>query len=213
MVDTDTMPPDFVATAFVGGFLQRWAYMESDMRDCIEKGLKLGKLEAVMLCSNMSLRDKINLLKTLVSFRLRFDEKERDDFIGVLDGIAGITWMRNMMAHDIFGATEDRQGVQFFVVKAKGNLQFPDTIWPHAKFFEEGERITGFRDGIRKLTFVLDSQNKEERTADDAARMKLISASIAAVYRQLHHPRPVRGSSLFGATEKKDDETPPDPAP
>jgi hypothetical protein len=211
MSNSDTLHPDTMAVALVGRFLQHWGALEPAMREAIGNGLRLGKLETVMVCCNMQLRDKINLLKTLAEFRLPKEAIEQKRFKDALEDISDLSWIRNMMAHDVFAPSPDRQGVQFLVMKAKGKLDFPETIWPASRFYEEASRVGAVQEEIKALSERFQSINAAEKAATDAEQTKQIAAGVAVMYRLLHRPQPVRGSILSGATEKTDSETPPDP--
>lgn len=139
MTDFASLDPETRAVALVGSFLQHWAIMEGAMRSAIEKALNLDSLQGTVVCANISLRDKINLLKTLVNMAFLPDEEGRARAIKLLEGIAGMSANRNMIAHDMFFAKEG--GVSFFVTKAKGKLSFPTVIWTEDDFQAEYAKL------------------------------------------------------------------------
>jgi hypothetical protein len=146
MIDFHKLDKETRAVALVGTFLQCWALLESALNQALGKGLGLSRLELAVTASNIQLRDKIHILRTIADLTL-------SDIMGLktaadktLVEIGNKAPIRNMMAHDGFSASEDGQGVKFFVVKAKGSLKIPDVVWDTAKFqaeFSDISRLTG----------------------------------------------------------------------
>ena len=104
-----------------------------------------------MVTANISLRDKINLVKTIIHVSIFQNPAEKPAFTKLLDAISTASSKRNMMAHDMFLAGDNGEGVRFFVVKAKGKLDFPDEIWSSERFKSEYENIEGFTEGLQTL--------------------------------------------------------------
>lgn len=122
------------AYRLVGEFMQSWSFVENELNRGIAKLAGLGTLEAVVLRSNMGVRDKIHALKTLLyMFSL---EADRNAAVALLNTAASMSESRNMIAHTMFWAHE-KGGVEFAVVKAKGKLDFPRTVWGEAMFKEK----------------------------------------------------------------------------
>jgi len=102
--------------------------MEGAVNAAISKALKLDSIQGVIVCKNISFRDKIHILRTVVDISPidTAAKKQHDKF---LNTVARYAMDRNMVAHDLFMADESRTGVEFLVAKAKGKLQFPTIIW------------------------------------------------------------------------------------
>jgi hypothetical protein len=150
MTDINTLNAETRCLVLVGKFLQNWAAMEEVMRLAMEKLLQLDEFQAAIIASNIQLWDKINILRTLVS-RLPFDEDKIKQFNDVLVKIGKASRNRNMMAHNAFAPSPDGKGVSFSVIKAKGKLEFPDTVWEVAKFDEEYAKVERLKAGLDKI--------------------------------------------------------------
>lgn len=201
------LDPEIRALALVGHFLQWWSMLESKLNDALGNGLRLTQLQTTIVTKNIQLRDKINILKTLV--HTRGQEVER--FKGALEEVSKLSLDRNMVAHDIFMDDDDGDGVKFLVVKAKGKLAFPNTRWSIADFFVK------FYETVRLSKEV------------DAMAVVLTSLSLADLS-LLRPPEPIQGQPALGllgalnlpfpesqssspspASREISDETPPEP--
>lgn len=176
-----TLPPHLRAYALVGCFLQHWALMESAMKKAIGKALDIDGPQLSIVAANLQLRDKIHILKTVVSITPIHPPEYRENFTKLLSEIANYSATRNMMAHDVFGATEDGQAVEFHVTKAKGKLSYPETIWAVDDFAAAFEDIADFQRGLDYLT-------------DAIATAALITAAVSAATR----PQPTPDTGLLG---------------
>lgn len=147
----DSLHPSDRSYLLVGKFLQRWALMEAQLREAIGKALGLDTLQTVVACANISLRDKINILKTAVNMSVGLTNDEKAKYTKALNSIANYSPVRNMIAHDMFWPTEDGKGVQFFVIRAKGKFEIPDMQWDQKKFNEEYRAIDSFKGELAEL--------------------------------------------------------------
>ncbi len=125
MTDFRSLDPTVHSCALVGNFLALWANMEAKIRDAIAKALGLSDIQSAIVSANIQLRDKVHILRTAVDLSPIRPQSEVSRFKSVLQSILDYAPTRNMMAHDMFGPSEDGSGVEFMVVKAKGKLQFP----------------------------------------------------------------------------------------
>jgi hypothetical protein len=127
------LEPSIRCVALVGYFLQVWATLESTLNRAIVDALDLTEIQGAIVTKNIQLRDKINILKTLID--LHGVEVKR--YQKVLETIGSLSLDRNMMAHDVFFPDDQGDGVQFLVIKAKGKLSIPPTRWSVAQFFDK----------------------------------------------------------------------------
>ena len=104
--------------------------------------------QTFVLSTNVQLRDKIHICKTLTWLSKDLGDAEKVTAKALLNSVRDRTPLRNMMAHDLFWPSSESDGVEFNVIKAKGELSFPDTVWTISKFEEEiainndhGERL------------------------------------------------------------------------
>jgi hypothetical protein len=157
MSEYDYLQPDHRCCTFVGEFLQHWAFMEAELRDTLQKALGLNNIQGYTLASNIQLRDKISILRTAAYLSVGGDDDERRQNDKTLSAIADYaTANRNMMAHDMFGPAEDGKNVVFFVVKAKGKLVFPNTVWTETDFENAHKEIDGFTAFLKELRKKID---------------------------------------------------------
>ena len=122
MTDFKDLDPETRAYALVGQFLQAWSAMELALRDAIGAGLDIEAVKLQIISSNLSFRDKVNILRTLVDvFFLSEDEKAQAK--SKLQKLSEDSAKRNMIAHALFRADATKTGVEFLTVKARGNLK------------------------------------------------------------------------------------------
>ncbi len=156
MPDFEALEPIMRSYALVGCFLRGWALLEGNIKQAIGKSLGLGTVQLAIVASNMQFRDKINTLRTAVDIsRIQPDERKKH-FKAVLQDIADYSHNRNMMAHDVFGPSPDG-GVDFLVIKARGSLQVPDTVWRVQDFIEAYRKIADWTAEVDSLADELDT--------------------------------------------------------
>jgi hypothetical protein len=161
MVDIKSLDPETQSFALVGQFLKRWSEMEVKLHETIGAVLNLDETKRYILCANLRLQDKINILRTLVDVST-LAPPEKDQFKKQLTEISDYSHIRNMMAHVSFKPHNNGDGVVFSAVKAKATFSVPDIIWSIEKFQNEGKRIEQFtanlcqlRERITGVTFSL----------------------------------------------------------
>lgn len=152
-----------------------WAHLESVLNAGIHKLLRLEGVEALIATANITVRDKISLFRTLITYY-----NANSDWLKAanktLDRVSDLSGERNLVAHNMFSPHEDG-GVEFFLVKAKGKFALPETVWSiedfvlkHSEMTElakEIERLGDRTDSARRLlkAFVA---NEKRRTAINA---------------------------------------------
>lgn len=208
MTSFESLDSQTRCVARVGNFLQHWALMESGLHDTLGKALGLTDLQTVIVCKNVQLRDKIHILRTALSI-IALGTSKRETFDKTLREIDEYSHKRNMFAHDLFMPSEDGESVEFVVVKARGSLKFPKTIWGSQEFSEAFSTIQGYIEQLKVI---------RQAIADNA-----LAIAIAAA-QQRHEPMPwlygLTSVNPLGplpqephttgrTTEKKDGETPP----
>lgn len=106
------------AQARVGRFLWHWALLEAELRRALRRALNLSDLEVRILASNVQLRAKIDIIRTVINANGPTEAGQRLD--NVLKKIANYSATRNMMAHDLFGPSEDDGEIVEFFLPSKG---------------------------------------------------------------------------------------------
>lgn len=157
------------ADAHVGRFFREWGMLEASLNRLIIKSMNLGVLEGAILTGNLHLKDKLNIVKTLIyiSFLGLDDNKKYTALIAEIEKFART--YRNSLAHEQFIVTPNGD-LKFFVVRAKGKLDFPEKIWGEEKFLELSILIFEFNRKIIELTSKLENSNalKAAHQARDA---------------------------------------------
>jgi len=200
-IDSDafrSLDPDTKALVLVGQYLQNWALMESLLNTCIAKVLRLDTLQGLIVCKNVQLRDKIHILKTASALEI-FNRAELQPFTAALNHIANISSDRNMIAHDMFNAAEDGDGVVFSVTKAKGTLALVDTRWKVSDFTDRYEDI------VRTTSTVMRLADKIPKPTSRNDRPK---GGLSVLVDALSHPSPLPQSPLGLMTPLASDQEP-----
>jgi hypothetical protein len=198
------MPAPRRARLLVGTYIQMWAFMETDLNDAIEVALGLDSLQGIIVCKNINLRDKIYILKSIITLNdpTKMYEAEIDALSDISD-IAGKE--RNMIAHDAFAADTDGDGVRFFVMKAKGKLTFPETRWSIADFDQKIQNLTRLASILRSI-----ADRFTKKTPDLATLLQEPTNALSALAYpdpQSHLPQGNLGLGLLGSIPQTDDET------
>jgi hypothetical protein len=162
MADFQKLDPETRAFALVGQFLQAWSTMENSLHDAIGAALSIDAPKLKILCANIRLRDKIDILRTLIDIAPGFATEEKTQLKKSLRDIAEYSVIRNMLAHDSFRPDSAGAGVEFLTVKAKGKFELPNVIWSADRFQQEGKTVvsiglysTGFGRASRRGHSVL----------------------------------------------------------
>jgi|SRR5579871_1234643 len=155
MTDFHALDPQTRSVALVGTFLQRWSWLESAINRAIAKSLDLSTLQSAVATSNIQLRDKIHILRTIVNMSISdlLGAKTKAD--KTLRKIGKLASTRNMMAHNGFAASDDGMGVKFYVTNAKGTFEIPDIVWSIEKFETECAHILRLTDGVNEIAGLL----------------------------------------------------------
>lgn len=121
------LDPHMRSLALVGGFLQRWALVESSLNRILIKSIGLDDITGLIVVKNIQLRDKLKIINS--SIRLSF--MTEDDLIiykKLIKNINDYSAKRNIIAHELFLSNDD-ENVEFLITKANDGLNFPKEIW------------------------------------------------------------------------------------
>jgi hypothetical protein len=147
----EDIPLGLRCRVFVGGFLQKWAFMEADLRHALQNGLGLDPVQAAIVAANIQLRDKIGIVRTISQLEIIGSDDEKKEIEKKLIEIADYaTKNRNMMAHNMFTDSDDG-AVHFAVIRAKGKFDVSEAIWDEAKFEEASKKIEEFSVFLKEL--------------------------------------------------------------
>jgi hypothetical protein len=141
--------------ALVGCFLQGWALLENAINNAVGKALSLDALQTYIVTRNAQFTAKTHILRCALEFSALKDLKQRKSYDDEISDIQTYSYVRNMVAHDLFAESEKTDGVDFVVVKAKGALKFPDEDWSIARFQDEFKKVENWTASINRLTDAL----------------------------------------------------------
>lgn len=194
--------------ALIGDYLWHWSAMEGLLNNAIGKVLGLDSLQKAIVCSNITLKNKIDILKTALSLE-PISLTERKQFVETLESIRAASNERNMIAHDAFDVSEDRQRLEWFVRKAKGKLTFPDSGWTKADFESRFSQIDTFSESLEKLHSALGCSSLiKEMTKSETVPKTMFGAlgvpSLLSPQFQVDHKSDTNPSNAQG-----DEQTPP----
>src|SRR6266403_3842070 len=133
--------------ALVGEFLHRWSQMEQMLHLCISAGTKLDAVMNTVICANLTIREKLNIIRTLVDIS-SIEDGSKADFKKLLRDIGDYSTVRNMLVHDPFMIGEDAPAVYFMTVRAKGSFDTPSVLFDEARFRAEYRKIKQFTSGL-----------------------------------------------------------------
>lgn len=156
MIDYASLDHNLRTVALVGEWLQYWAMMESELNRCMGRALALDGLQTYIVAKNVQFTAKTHILKTALAGSRKVGAADRERYTKLIDAIATETPVRNMLAHDMFLPSEKTDGVEFLVVKAKGQLKFPEEDWPIQTFQDWFARMTLWRQELVKLRQIID---------------------------------------------------------
>ena len=142
------------AFSLVGQFLHIWALTEASLNNVVGAAINLTNFQQAIVCSNIQLRDKVHIARTAITLLLPSQSQEASNKL--LKNVADFaTSNRNMVAHNLFGANDDGTAVEFLLVKAKGELRFPDVNWTRADFHEKYQTMRSLANDLRELAATL----------------------------------------------------------
>jgi len=145
---------DFNHACFlVGRFMYEWALLESAINGGVGKLLGMDAVEETIATNNMQFRNKANILKTVIDLRGGGDDWAKAAHKDI-EKICDLSLDRNIVAHTIFGPTEDGK-VRFLVVKASDKLKFPETVWSPEDFVARYKKMKIYRGRVEEIISVL----------------------------------------------------------
>jgi hypothetical protein len=158
--------------ALIGQFLQRWAELESAMHLCIQTTFKLSPTARDIICANLRVQDKLNVLRTAVSLASFPSEQIATKNASMLRRVGRFAGRRNMIAHTPFRPHHDGAGVEFLHVEAKGTYDATGVIWTEQTFKREYDSICVLQAKMTSLNALL----KQHPIRDEGYREALAAA-------------------------------------
>lgn len=112
-----------------------------------------------IICANISLRDKLHILRTMVDV-LDIDKAKYDKLLRRVGKRAA---SRNTVAHDQFQPNDEGNGVRFVIVKAKGLYGTPSVVWTEKRFEQEGCLLDGIKAQLIEFNEVMGNHRSKIR--------------------------------------------------
>jgi hypothetical protein len=211
--DFRSMQPELRAIALVGHYFQVFAHMEAEVDEAIAKILSMTNQQKYVLSSNMQFHNKIHTLSTLLDLSyLGSIDKRR--YVKILNKMLGFASNdRNKFAHVRFFASPTSDGVQFFVVQAKGSLQELDLDWDVTRFEQAYAALDSCREAIMEIKQRIDRINSAFASILSSAEANLLPTSgfLGLGFQGLPSPPPQaeHTSATTSANPETDSQTPP----
>jgi hypothetical protein len=150
MVALRDLDPQIRCYVLVGKFLQAWSAMEIALHNTIGAALAIEYTKTQILCSNITFRDKTNILRTLVDVS-SFTDAEKIGAKSKLRKLSNHATRRNMVAHNAFLPDSQGDGVEFMTTKAKGEYEPSLIVWTMNRFQQEERALVQYHDFLKTL--------------------------------------------------------------
>ena len=147
------------AFRLVGEFMFFWSTLEAALNTGICRLLGLSGVDAFVVTANVSVRDKIHILRTLTNFYSVNDERLAEA-VRTMIAVAAKGDERNFLAHTGF-IPHGPGGVTFNVVKAKGKFSHPTVVWSPGDFAKKNLEMADLQESLDKIV-------------DEAARVRVL---------------------------------------
>ena len=148
--DFSAIPHEIRSLALVGRYLQDFAYLENGIDMTIAAFLELAPPQQFILSPNIPFYSKIYILTTLVNSAFG-NGREAKSYLRAINGASSASGWRNNLAHHPFKPSQANDGVQFLVVRAQGEVVFPDMDWSIARFETECKKLTECENKIAEM--------------------------------------------------------------
>lgn len=164
--ELSALPHHLRTLALVGLYLHDFAFMGIAIDRAITGLIGLDERRMFLLSPNIPFSSKVQILKTLV-FSANIDENSKSSYLKTLNLALGASNYRNNIAHHAFAESEESNGVRFLVVKAQGEIKFPEMDWSVSKFKIECEKLRSCEERVSEMkqTIIITEKDNAERLA------------------------------------------------
>lgn len=139
------------ACQLVGEFMWHWASLEQEVNKSYRKLLRIKGINGYIAVANITLRDKISAIRTVVHMAAA----ELSWWRAADKDLTAIATMnnerRNLVAHNAFMG-HSSGGVEFLIIKAKGKLDIPDVVWTPEEFEQVFAEVERLRERLKETT-------------------------------------------------------------
>lgn len=148
MADKGSTPEQFArAFRLIGEFMYHWAALERALNSGVAQLLQIDSaLDQAILTTNMSVREKLNVLRTRLILSHTKDGPEWKRLNKLIDRIGDRNDDRNIVAHTSFAPHP--KGVLFYQIKAKGQFSIPDLVWSESEFDVRMEKMSALKEQL-----------------------------------------------------------------
>jgi hypothetical protein len=161
--------------------------MEQAIHLAISAATKLDPLMNTIVCANLTIREKLNILRTLVDTS-NISDKRKGGFKNMLRDIGAYAPARNMIAHDFFMVGSNVPSIAFMPIKAKGKFDTPSVLWHEADFADQYAKIDAFAKELMQLTVALEHASFSADRLD--LPMKIVGSSARERHQSPHSQEP-----------------------
>lgn len=144
-----SLEPKLRSFALFGLYMGHFSLMEVGLNNALIRGLNVDKINGTILTRNISFADKIKSLKCLVS--IAYKEAERMKHISLLNRAIKCGETRNIVAHTPFMASKKTDGIEFYLIKANKELEFPEMDWSVDEVFSHVDEVREVDNELREL--------------------------------------------------------------
>jgi hypothetical protein len=164
MPNYHNLVPGLRCLVLIGTFFQKWGALEWHMGVTIKVGLKLDMTGGLIVTRNLSLSEKIKVLKSLVHTLLKF-HGDVDNYKKTINGIGKMVEWRNRCAHEEFIPDGNGDGVKFLAVKAAGEVAMPTVCWSVSDFEGKFAQIASAMVELAEMTDALTDYHQQMANA------------------------------------------------
>ena len=134
MIDYRSLDRELRTVALVGAFMEAWSCLEGALNDAIASGSGLTTIQEYIFTRNISFTYKVCILSSLISVSA-LTASQKSYYSNILTDInTKLYWRRNVVAHDMFIASDNTDGVAFLTVKARRKVEYPVVDWSVDEF-------------------------------------------------------------------------------
>jgi hypothetical protein len=180
--DGDELDPNLVknndrACMWVGRYFYFFATLERSLHRTIRYLFDLKLSQTEMLLANITVRDKVFIVKTAVEF---YSRTRVDGWVAgalkTLDTISNEIGSRNLLAHTSFKGID--AGVEFFKVKAKGKFDIPDIVWTEKDFDNKYDLLIELAGSVEQIIADMKNHKAQIRIAEELAKPTVDFSSL-----------------------------------
>ena len=136
------------AFVLVGKFLKEWSYVEIGLDRIISGALGLSNMQSLVFSKALTYRVKMKLIRTLSNALIKEEETHKE----ILRKIEEINYIRNIVVHNHFRLSKDKQSVEFLTISAVNKkTKLMVETYSSRQFLDYFETMNGLHKDFEKL--------------------------------------------------------------